>query len=367
MMTRFLLPPAAVLAASVLLACSDVAATPEETLRTARIETVSAPAGLASREFVGRVEARYSVDLAFQVSGRLAEFAIPEGQMIEEGTLIARLEDQDYQRAAREARVQLQQARTDLERQQTLHERGIASDAALEDARTAYELRSVSLETMRQNLAYATIEAPFTGLLSRRLVDNFTTLSAGQPVARLQDLSELRVAIAVPESLIGALESPGGYTISARFPFLPDHDFPLEFRELIAEADAASQTYKVMFALPSDLPGNILPGMTVNVRVQLDQETLPGGEAVRVPVTALSALPDGGFQVWVFNPDSGEVTPRNVSTGHVEGRNVVVLEGVSAGEQIVTAGVNALREGMRVRPMTAVSGASAGTGGARQG
>lgn len=364
MMTRFLLPPAALLAASLLAACSDVGATPEEALRTARIETVAAPSGLARREFVGRVEARYTVDLAFQVSGRLAEFAIPEGQMIEEGTLIARLEDQDYERALREARVQLQQARTNLERQQTLHERGIASDAALEDARTAYELRSVTLDTMRQNLSYATIEAPFTGLLSRRLVDNFTTLSAGQPVARLQDLSELRVAIAVPESLIGTLERPQGYTISARFPFLPDHDFPLEFRELIAEADMSSQTYKVMFALPADLPGNILPGMTVNVRVQLDQEAMPGGQAVRVPVTALSTLPDGGFSIWVFNPETSEVSERPVLTGNIEGNSVTVLEGVNAGEQIVTAGVNALREGMRVRPMGS-SGAGGISGAAR--
>jgi len=73
MKTRYLLPAATVLAAALLAACSDVGATPEETLRTARIETVAAPTGLARREFVGRVEARYSVDLAFQVSGRLAE------------------------------------------------------------------------------------------------------------------------------------------------------------------------------------------------------------------------------------------------------------------------------------------------------
>ncbi|AZU02708.1 RND family efflux transporter MFP subunit [Glycocaulis alkaliphilus] len=364
MMTRYLLPAAALLSAALLAACSDVAATPEETLRTARIETVAAPTGLARREFVGRVEARYSVDLAFQVSGRLAEFAIPEGQMVQEGTLIARLEDQDYERALREARVQLQQARTNLDRQQTLHERGIASDAALEDARTAFELRSVALDTMRQNLSYATIEAPFTGLMSRRLVDNFTTLNVGQPVARLQDLSELRVAIAVPESLIATLERPDSYTISARFPFMADREFPLEFRELIAEPDTASQTYKVMFALPADLPGNILPGMTVNVRVQLDQESLPGGDAVRIPVTALAALPDGGFQVWVFDPHTSSVSARPVRTRGVEGGSVLVLDGVQAGEQIVTAGVSALSEGMRVRPM-APSGAVAQNGAAR--
>jgi len=355
----FILPAAiALMASCVLAACSDVAAAPEETIRSARIEAVVAPTGQARRDFVGRVEARYTVDLAFQVSGRLAEFLVPEGQMVEEGTVIARLEDQDYERALREARVQLQQARTNLERQQTLHERGIASDAALEDARTNFELRAVALDTMRQNLAYATIEAPFTGLMSRRLVDNFTTLSAGQPVARLQDLSELRVAIAVPESLIATLEGPGGYTIYARFPFMPEREFELSFRELVAEADAASQTYRVMFALPSDVPGNILPGMTVNVRVELDTERTPRGRSVRAPVTALTTEPDGSFKVWVFDPETGLVSPRAVRTGPVMGESVLIEDGLSAGEHIVTAGVNALRDGMRVRPMNGTLAAS---------
>lgn len=349
---RYFLPAAiALMAFPVLTACSDVAAAPEETIRTARIETVSAPAGSARRDFVGRVEARYTVDLAFQVSGRLAEFLVPEGQMVEEGTVIARLEDQDYERALREARVQLQQARTNLDRQQTLHERGIASDAALEDARTNFELRAVALDTMRQNLAYATIEAPFTGLMSRRLVDNFTTLAAGQPVARLQDLSELRVAIAVPESLIATLEGPGGYTIFARFPFMPEREFELSFRELMAEPDMASQTYRVMFALPEGVPGNILPGMSVNVRVELDTERTPRGRSVRAPVSALASQPDGSFKVWVFDPATGSVASRNVRTGPVMGESVLIEDGLAAGEQIVTAGVNALRDGMRVRPM----------------
>lgn len=92
--------------------------------------------------------------------------------------------------------------------------------------------------------------------------------------------------------------------------------------------------------------------MTVNVRVQLDQDALPGGNAVRVPVTALSALPDGGFRVWVFNPETGAVSARPVRTGGIDGGSALVLDGIDTGEQIVTAGVNALREGMRVRPMT---------------
>jgi multidrug efflux pump subunit AcrA (membrane-fusion protein) len=72
---------------------------------------------------------------------------------------------------------------------------------------------------------------------------------------------------------------------------------------------------------------------------------------VRVPVTALAAAPDGGFQVWVFNPAAGEVNARRVAIGPVTGDTVLVEDGLAAGEQIVTAGVTALHEGMAVRPL----------------
>jgi RND family efflux transporter MFP subunit len=323
-----------------------------EPVRAARIEAARPAQAAAVRVFVGRVEARLTVDLAFQVGGRLASFPVSEGEILDEGAVVAALETQDFDRALREARVQLQQARQNLDRVQTLHERGIAADAALEDARTAYDLRAVSLDNAQQNLEYATVSAPFEGLVSRRLVDNFTTVAAGQPVARLQDVSELRVAIQVPESVLALVDEREPAELSARFPFLPDQSFTLEFRELVAEPDRASQTYTVLFALPNDIPANILPGMTANVRVIIEPsaQVAEAGGAI-IPVTALSPASEGGFVVWVFDPASSVVNARRISVGPVTGEMVRVEEGLAPGEQIVTAGVNALYEGMAVRPL----------------
>ncbi|PWE18098.1 efflux RND transporter periplasmic adaptor subunit [Marinicauda salina] len=338
-----------------LAACSAETAETDSRVRAARIEMVSAADAPVRRDFVGRVEARLTVDLAFQVGGRLANFPISEGEILEEGALVARLETQDFERALREARVQLQQATQNLDRTRTLHERGIASEAALEEAQTAHDLRAVALDNARQNLAYATVEAPFEGLVARRLVDNFTTVAPGQPVARLQDVSELRVAISVPESLIATIDQNAARVVEARFPFLPGRSFPLEYRELISEPDQASQTYRVIFALPDDIPANVLPGMTASVSVTIDPSGDPALAGVRAPVSALAATPDGGFRVWVYDPATGEVSPRAVTTGAVSGDSVLVAEGLTPGERIVTAGVNALHEGMRVRPLDATA------------
>ncbi|WP_421856829.1 efflux RND transporter periplasmic adaptor subunit [Oceanicaulis sp.] len=341
-----------VIAFGVLAACSP--AEPEEQAppRAARIEVVQAAATSNQREFVGRVEARLTVDLSFQVGGRLSEFPVSEGQLIEQGALVAQLEAQDFERARRETQVQLQQARQNLDRQRTLNERGIASDAALEDAQTAYDLRVVALDTARQNLEYATVNAPFDGLISRRLVDNYTTVSAGQPVVRIQDVSELRVAIQVPESMIAQMDRDERPGMTARFPFLPDQSFELEYRELVAEPDQASQTYTALLALPDTVPANILPGMTASVTVNVPQTLSNQAQGVVAPLSALASNPDGSFSVWLFDAESGAVSRQPVLAGPIEGGQVVIHTGLEPGDEIVTAGVNALYEGMRVRPIT---------------
>ena len=357
---KFSLLLLAAVAAGLVAACSAPEPEAEDVPRAARIEAARPAQSTSVREFVGRVEARLTVDLAFQVGGRLADFPVSEGEFIEQGQTVATLETQDFERALTEARVQLQQARQNLDRVETLHDRGIAADAALDEARTAYDLRAVALDNARQNRDYASIDAPFLGLVSRRLVDNFTTVAPGQPIVRLQDVSELRVAIQVPESVLANVDETEPRQITARFPFLPDEVFELEFRELVVEPDRASQTYTVQLALPGDLPANIIPGMTANVRVILESDARQAEtSAVTIPVTALADRPEGGFVVWVFDHSSGTVSSRRVIIGPITGASVRVDEGLEAGEQIITAGVNALYEGMAVRPLQGTSEANA--------
>jgi len=109
MRSLLLLPLAAAIAA-----CSAPPPEPEAPVRAARIEIVRPAESAAVREFVGRVEARLTTDLAFQVGGRLGDFPVSEGEILPEGALVARLEGQDFQRALRESQVQLQQARQNL-------------------------------------------------------------------------------------------------------------------------------------------------------------------------------------------------------------------------------------------------------------
>lgn len=348
-MTRPVIAWLALASTALIAACSGEAAQEPEIVKTARIETVETASKGVTREFVGRVEARIAIDVTMQVGGRLQEFPVEEGHRVEQGDLIARLEVQDYNRAIREAQVRVEQTRTDLTRARELYEQNAAPKAQLDSAQTAYDLAVVALDQMRQNLNYARFTAPFDGLVTRKYVDNHAQIEPGTPIARLQDTSELRVAIQVPEDLIATV-SADSVEMYASFAFAPDRRFPLEYRELIAEPDQASQTYKVMMALPEDVPASILPGMTANVVANVMSRTA-GSDAVRVPVGALDDAPDGGFVVWTYDESNGAVAPRAVTASRLENGAIAVTEGLQAGERIVTAGVAGLQEGMRVRPL----------------
>ncbi|OLF73898.1 efflux transporter periplasmic adaptor subunit [Maricaulis sp. W15] len=349
-MTRF--PLLAALGTSLLLAaCAEEIAAPPSPPRLVQLAEVVADSGETRHEFVGRVEARLNVDMAFQVGGQLAELPLNEGVLIEQGTLVAALDREDFQRAEREARVQLQQANTELERQRTLHERGIASQAALDSAQTNYDLREVALQTARRNLGYATLTAPFDALVSRRLVDNYTIVSPGQPVVRLMDVSELRVSIPISESMVATFDRDSLVSLEAAFAFLPGQTFALEPRELVSEPDAASRTYRAIAALPADMPANILPGMTATVYAEFASNGA-SVSGLRVPLPAVTAAPDGGQRVWVFNAESGVVNARAITSDGYDGDMIIVTSGIAAGDRVVTAGVNALHEGMPVRPLS---------------
>jgi len=348
-MTR--LAPLPVLAAVLALAaCSGETAAPPPQPRLVQLGEVRSNAPETRHEFVGRVEARLSVDMAFQVGGQLADLPLTEGQRIAEGDLVARLDLEDFELARQEARVQLQQARTDLERQRTLHERGIASQAALDSAQTQYDLRLVALENAQRNLQYATLTAPFDGLVSRRLVDNFTIVSPGQPIVRIQDVGELRVSIPVSEDMVATFDQNNLVALEAAFSFLPGQTFSLIPRELVSEPDDTSNTYRAIAALPDDIPANILPGMTATVWAEVERNG-PVTTDVTVPLAAVSERPDGSHSVWVYDADTGTVSPRVVETAGLRGNSVIVTTGVQAGDLIVTAGVSALHDGMQVRPL----------------
>lgn len=324
-------------------------------LKPVRLHTVQPADVGAERRFYGRIAARETVDLAFQVGGQIVEFPTVEGSFVSTGDLLARLNLAPLERNVRQAELSLEQAERSVVRNQQLIERNAITQAQLEDSQTARDQAEVQLEEARSALDDATLEAPFEGLVAERMVANRTTVSAGQPVLRLHDMSEIRVRIDVPERLLAEIGDPANLLFNLQLtqggPL-----YGLELREFIAEAGRIGQSYVVTLALTEPVERNLLPGASATVVARLPA---PEANGFVVPATAVHIASDRSTHVMVYTstgPDTGEVVRRPVTIDTPDGTTIRVTSGLNPGDEIVATGVHLLDDGQAVRRFTGFRG-----------
>lgn len=323
-------------------------------MRAVKLIQAGGEAQQLERVFFGQVAARETVDLSFEVGGRLTMFDAQEGQFLDEGALIAAMDLASFERAVERATLQLAQANRDLTRLQTLVQSNAASATQAENAQTARDLAAVSLREATDALEDAALHAPFRALVASRLTPKFSNVSPGQPIVRLHDMSEVRVEINVPERLFQNLSDVSALSFVGSSPLFAD-EVPLTLREFNAETQSIGQSYRVTLALPStQVPATIIPGASMTVMARLRSGD---AKAITLPVSAVSMTGEGA-QVMVYTPDEGKeigtVTLVPVTVASANGAQITVT-GLGAEQWIVGAGIQMLRDGETVRPFTGMS------------
>jgi multidrug efflux system membrane fusion protein len=319
--------------------------------------------------FPGEVRAAQRVELAFKVvGGRLFELPIAgkEGEYVEAGTLLARIDPTDFETELRNAEGRLKEAEAALDLAKSEYARiqrirkedpGATSQAMVDRRREAVNqakgrIKSLkaSVDNAKNRLEYTYLRAPFAGLIAKRYVDNFQEVQPKQPIVRLEDISQVEILVDVPENVMAIRKAtgPGAVKAFAQFPTAPGKPYALTIKEFATKADPATQTYQVVFQMPQPEDINVLPGMTANVSVSLlEQET--GERSILIPAIAVMTDPNGADYVWLVDSDHMTVHKKEVKVGRLEGsENIEVLEGLEGGESLVVAGVTKLQEGMKV-------------------
>lgn len=202
------------------------------------------------------------------------------------------------------------------------------------------------------------LRAPFDGILAEKYVDNFQTVQLKQPIAALQNIRELDVAVAIPGNMVlnldphTALSVRGEflYSTQARFPTLPDRLFNLRFKEVSTVGNVQSQTYRVTLFMekPNDLL--VLPGMGMDV-LFTERRNDTASPNFSVPLSAIAAGENNAHYVWKVSDKEGRMsvlrTPVTVE-GYM-GEQCLVSGDLSEGDRIVAAGLAYLQEGDEVR------------------
>lgn len=320
-------------------------------LRAVELIRPGAEQTVLQRNFFGRIVARETADLAFPVNGKLEQFPVEEGTVVEAGSLLARLDLDPFTRAVERAEIELEQAERAFERASSLAQRDIGPETAAEDTQSARDLADVALREARDALDDARIVAPYRAMIAERMTANHVIVEPGMPVVRVHDISQMRVEIDVPERLVQRLQDITAVQFSARLPGAAEAS-PLELIEFEAETEEVGQSYTFTLALPDGDHAAILPGGSVTVSAALPSPD----PAIVLPTTAIAADAQRQPYVMVFEPserDQGIVRAVPVDVASIDGNSFSVSD-LPNDVEIVKTGAHLLRDGQEVRRFTSL-------------
>jgi RND family efflux transporter MFP subunit len=340
-------------------ACAPAAAKTTNAADSA-IPVVAQPISLSARGWSatasGIVQANASVDVAFQVPGKVVTIGPDEGQSVRAGQPIASLDPTEYRLAVEQAGAQSDRAAHDRDRNQPLLASGGIAPAEMEHLEIGARQSAAAADLAKKHLADTKLEAPIPGIVSRRVVEVGATVAAGQTVYTIVALDPVRVRVGVPEADVGHITE--GATATVRIPAL-DTSFAGRVSLIGVVADPATRSYAVEISVPNPAR-KLRAGMVAEATIHTREST----SAMMVPAPAV--VHDGGVNgttiVYVLDHDAARVHARRVTTGAAHGDSLEITSGVATGEQIVVAGQQRLRDGARVQQVASPSSANAAKG-----
>ena len=343
----------------VLLGCDD----PEPAAQTERVRaikpfTVSERAGGLVRSYSGKISPAETSVLSFAVAGTVAEILVEEGDTVVVGQILASLDrqafdlDMDAARAdLAQAQASAQEADLNLERKAALYEKEWIAKAAYDNAvaaaqtaRGAVDLARAQLGQVERNLDKTNLRAPFDGVIAERAIEPFVEVGAGSAVFAINSADGLEVEFAVPDLLAGRLEQ--GLSIDVSVETIANCGCQATITEIGSVADTANAVSVV--AAIREAPGDLIPGMTAEVQVILQNDD--GEAGYLIPLVAVTPGEAAG-KGYVFKYDADAGVVRRVEVTGQEGRDnlVQVNSGVEAGDILAAAGVSFLRDGQAVK------------------
>lgn len=338
----------------------------------------------------GETESNVTAMTAFEVSGRVLKVYVEEGQHVAPGQVLAELDPTDYRhgyeaargaaeaaRAAErkaqtglrpeeleQARIAFERAQDEYQRMKFLYDRQSLNandfhkfEAAYLAARQSYAMAregvrdedksaataqaraaTAQMEDAKRHLAKCRLTAPIAGFIGMRHVNVGDFVGAGTPVFSVLDLDLIKVRVAIPEAEVGRIHAGASATVT--IPTLAGRSFRGTVDALGVAADPQSRTYTAKIAV-ANRDHQLRDGMVAQARIvgteQVDVLTVPGAAILRDD--------HGVANVYVYDPAQGRVFARRVEMGDFWGSEVAVTSGLQAGDAVVVAGQQNVREG----------------------
>ena len=392
---------------------------PSQIIRPVKVMVLRGSAQQEIRTFPGVVQATREVDLAFRVGGPLVGLDVRIGQRVQQGEVLARIDPRDFEinrtrltAALQEAqaglnamkigarsediasleaqlnaaRVRMEDARRNFERQKNLLADHVVAQAEYDNALAAFDTARAGVEVSQQELkkahkgariediqaAEARIQrlradikaaenaladirlvAPFTGYVDKKQVENFENVSPGQPIVTLLDFSGIEVRSAIPEDVFIRREAI--VDVTCLLDAYAGRSFPATVKEIGRKTDSANQSYPLTVSLAADQGLIPQPGMAATLKLTLDK-AMGRDRHFQVPAAAVFADPEGRSCVWKVDLQTLRVIRIPVVTGELYQDTVQILSGVNEGDRVVIAGARFLQVDQEIRILSETGG-----------
>lgn len=296
-------------------------------------------------ELQGSVETDQNIVITPEMGGILTNVYVQEGDRVSKGQVLARVDDGGLSQQLAQMQVQAQLAKTTFERQNRLWEQKIGSEIQFLQAKSNYEAQLEAINSMKQQLAKATIRAPFTGTIDDIITEKGSVVSPGMTqILRIVSLSDMYITTDVPETYITDVVK--GKDVKVFFPVL-NKTIDAKVSQTGDFINPANRTYKAEIEIPNK-DNTIKPNLTA--RLQINDYT--NEDAILIPQSIISENAEGEQYVYVLQEkeeSKAKAVRVIIETGKTQGDQIEVLKGLQTGDEIIEEGARNVKDGQTVK------------------
>ena len=301
---------------------------------------------------VGTLRPNESVVISTEISGRVARIAFREGEPVKAGDVLIELEATILKAELVKVRSDLDLARSNQERAQTLAKQGAGTHRARDEAEAAYHAAQANLALAEARLQKTTLTAPLSGIVGLRTVSVGAYVVPGQRIVELVEIDPLKVDFRIPE--LNAAQVSVDQTILVSADAVPGATFDGKISAIDPIVDVNGRAIRLRARVPNP-DGRLSPGFFARIRIVIDQRP----NSLLVPESAIFPL-DG--KTLVYRVVNGRAVQTEVVIGQRLPGQVEIRKGLSPGDVVVKSGQQRLRDGAVVQVVAPTPTASSTTG-----
>jgi RND family efflux transporter MFP subunit len=312
------------------------------------LEKISYDNSTYTEEYIGTVESKNTVDVSFLTMGTIERTYTGEGQMVSKGQLLANLNIASLKSTYDLTVATLKQAEDAYKRMTAMYESKSLPEIQYVDYRTKLEQAKASQAIALKNLKDGNLYAPQSGTISLKYLEPGASVMPGTPVYQIMDISSVKIKVAIPENEISSISVNSACKLKVSA--LGNQSFNGVVVEKGVAANPISHTYDIKVKVDNNV-GKLKPGMVCKAYV--DNASVGSQHKIIVPLKSIQVDYSGKRFVWLKGKDNKAVY-KEITLGKLKGNGVVVENGLSEGDELITEGYQNISKGVSLTVKNAI-------------